>query len=108
MVHEVKMFQCGVTGRRFDDEEAASQCEKRAQDFQDTFRFHKDVEIKSDDFIQYDKEHYDKIVDGIVGLMKKWEPGLYKIFESNGGKPFITGIIGRYFDDGKNTRDFYT
>ena len=47
MVHKVKMFQCGVTGRRFDDEEEAIQWEKRAQDFQDTFRFHKDIEIKS-------------------------------------------------------------
>lgn len=107
MVEKVIRFQCEETGRIFDNEIAANECEIRAIDFEVTFDFHKDAELKGTDFVQHNEDYYNRIVDGLINLLKKWEPALYDILVSNGGKPYIRGFIGRYFGDGKNTKDFY-
>jgi len=111
-MEQITKFRNEVSGRCFDNEEEAILSEKKSKEIKEVFAFYDPPDDDSCDFvngkycIKRSKEFYDKLIDGIIDMVTKYESWILKSYEKHGGlkKEFVFGytVLGRFLDDGSS------
>ena len=105
----IKQYECEISGRKFDKKTDAIKYEKMMLDIQNTFSFYKKIKDDNLSFangkyaIQRDEDFYNKLLDGLIKMIKKYEKSLWVKCKDWGGltRDNVKGhsSLGRWLGD---------
>jgi len=104
---EISKFKDEISGRCFDSKLEAIESEKKYKDIREAFAFYDEAETDSCAFangeysVQRNEEFYDKLIDGIINMVNKYEPWILKSYKNGITKEYVKGysVLGRFLDD---------
>ena len=104
-MREVIRYKSEVTGDVYDTEKECARADEEHLLVQGTFSFYDGCEVDGlgdGEFIQRDKDFYDRLCDGIATLTNSLHPWIKKSFDGEVTRVHAQGrrILGRYLDDG--------